>query len=163
MNFKDKIKKLLPYIISCLISLGVGILSALITSGNMDIYDSITKPPLAPPAILFPIVWTALYILMGISSAKIYIGREQNLSESKDALAVYAMSLAVNFTWSILFFNLGAFLVSFVWLLLLLSLIITTVIRYYPLDRPAALLQIPYIVWVAFAGYLNFAIFILNG
>jgi len=163
MKFKSIIKKLLPYIISCLISLGVGILSALITRGNMDIYDSITKPPLAPPGILFPIVWSVLYILMGISSARIYIAREQNIAESKDALAVYAMSLAVNFTWSILFFNLGAFLVAFIWLLLLLSLIITTVIRYYPLDRPAALLQIPYIAWVAFAGYLNLAIFFLNG
>ncbi len=162
MKFKQIWKKLLPYIVSCLISLGVGILSAVVTSGNMDIYERIAKPPLAPPGILFPIVWTVLYILMGISAARIYIGRENNLAESKDALAVYAMSLAVNFTWSIIFFNLGAFLVAFVWLLLLLSLVITTVVRYYPLDKPAAFLQLPYILWVAFAGYLNLAIFILN-
>lgn len=158
----ELLKKLRPYIVSSAISLGVGLLSALITKGDMAIYEEIVKPPLAPPALLFPIAWIILYVLMGISSARIYIKRRENTGEVKDALAVYAMSLIVNFTWSIIFFTLEAFLVAFVWLLLLLALIITTVIRYKPIDKLAAFLQIPYIIWVSFAGYLNLAIFILN-
>lgn len=158
----ELLKKLRPYIVSSAISLGVGLLSALITKGDMAIYEEIVKPPLAPPALLFPIAWIILYVLMGISSARIYIKRRENTGEAKDALAVYAMSLIVNFTWSIIFFTLEAFLVAFVWLLLLLALIITTVIRYKPIDKLAAFLQIPYIIWVSFAGYLNLAIFILN-
>ena len=158
----ELLKKLRPYIVSSAISLGVGLLSALITKGDMAIYEEIAKPPLAPPALLFPIAWIILYVLMGISSARIYIKRRENTGEAKDALAVYAMSLIVNFTWSIIFFTLEAFLVAFVWLLLLLALIITTVIRYKPIDKLAAFLQIPYIIWVSFAGYLNLAIFILN-
>ena len=158
----ELLKKLRPYIVSSAISLGVGLLSALITKGDMAIYEEIVKPPLAPPALLFPIAWIILYVLMGISSARIYIKRRENTGEAKDALAVYAMSLIVNFTWSIIFFTLEAFLVAFVWLLLLLALIITTVIRYKPIDKLAAFLQIPYIIWVTFAGYLNLAIFILN-
>ena len=162
MKIINLIRKYLPYIVSCIISLGVGIISAIVTSGSMDIYERIVKPPLAPPAILFPIVWTALYILMGISSGRIWVMREQNPAEAKDALSVYAMSLAVNFLWSVIFFNFGAFLVAFVWILFLLALIIATVLRYIKLDKLSAYLQIPYIVWVAFATYLNLAIFLLN-
>ncbi len=159
MNF---IKKYLPYIVSCIISLGVGIISAIVTRGSMDIYDKIVKPPLSPPAILFPIVWGILYILMGISAARIWLVKKENPAEVKDALAVYGMSLAVNFLWSVIFFNFGAFLVSFVWILFLLALIIATVVRYVKLDKISAYLQIPYIAWVAFATYLNLAIFLLN-
>ncbi len=158
----ELLKKLRPYIVSVAIALTIGLLSALITKGDMAIYDEVAKPTLAPPALLFPIVWTLLYALMGISSARIYVKRSEYPKESKDALAVYAMSLIVNFTWSIIFFSLRAFLVAFVWLLLLLSLIIATIVRYKPIDKLAAYLQIPYAVWVAFAGYLNIAIFILN-
>jgi len=158
----ELIKKLRPYIVSVAIALGVGLLSALITKGDMAIYEEVVTPPLAPPALLFPIVWTVLYVLMGISAARIYVKKSESPKEAKDALAVYAMSLIVNFTWSIIFFSLQAFLVAFVWLLLLLALIIATIVRYKPIDTLAAYLQIPYAVWVAFAGYLNLAIFILN-
>ena len=156
------INKLCPYIVSIAIALGVGLLSALITRGDMALYDEIVTPPLAPPGFLFPIVWTLLYALMGISSARIYIKRNENQREAKDALAVYVMSLIVNFTWSIIFFSLGAYLVSFVWLILLFALVIATIVRYKPIDSLAAYLQIPYAVWVAFAGYLNLAISLLN-
>ncbi len=162
MKIKTLLRTLKPYLVSCFISLGVGIISAVATSGSMDIYDRIAKPTLSPPSILFPIVWTVLYILMGISAARIYLNRELKPVEVKDALSVYGMSLVANFVWSIIFFNFGAFIVSFVWLLLLLSLIVAYTIRYFAIDKPSAFLQIPYIAWVAFAGYLNFAIFLLN-
>ena len=98
-------KKIKPYVISIAIALAVGGLSALLTAGNMNIYDRIITPPLSPPPILFPIVWTILYTLMGVSSARIYIkGKEQNIDVS-GALLVYALQLAVNFFWSIIFFK----------------------------------------------------------
>ena len=97
-------KKIKAYAISILIALGVGALSALATSGNMDIYSTINKPPLSPPAILFPIVWTLLFTLMGISAAIIYLSSAPATEKTK-ALFVYAVSLFVNFFWSIFFFN----------------------------------------------------------
>jgi len=127
----------------------------------MDIYKSIVQPPLAPPAILFPIVWSILYIVMGIGSALIY----NSAADEKDktqALFVYALQLAVNFFWSILFFNVRAFLFSFIWLLLLWVLIIIMIVRFSKVNKVAAYLQIPYLLWVTFAGYLNLAIYILN-
>ncbi len=155
-------KRIKPYLISCVISLGVGALSAFLTRENMDLYSTIQTPPLAPPAILFPIVWTVLYLLMGISAAAVYTKRQDAPEDAKTALFTYALSLVVNFFWSILFFNARAFLFSFIWLLCLLFLILRT-ITFYKKVRPwAAYLQIPYALWVTFAGYLNLAIFLLN-
>lgn len=161
-KIKNLWKKYKHYIISVAIALGVGALSALLTMGNMDLFDEINKPPLSPPAFLFPIVWTALYVLMGISSARIYELRMIFKNEADDALAYYAASLIVNFAWSIIFFNFRAFFLAFAWILLLLFLIVKTVIKYKPLDSLAAYLQIPYIVWVSFATYLTFGIWLMN-
>ena len=155
-------KKLKPYIISVAITLGVGALSALFTRNNMDIYDRIVSPPLAPPGILFPIVWTILYTLMGISSARIYLAGKENGADTGKALKTYAIQLVVNFFWSIFFFNAEAFLFSFIWILLLWILIIKMIKEFNEIDPLAAKLQIPYLLWVTFAAYLNLAIFILN-
>lgn len=155
-------KKIKIYIISILIPLAVGGLSALLTSGNMDLYSSIITPPLAPPPILFPIVWTILYILMGISAAMIYTTEAAPLPQRKSALYTYALSLFFNFFWSIIFFNGRMFFLAFIWLLALLYLIIRTIMKYHNINPLAAYLQIPYLVWVSFAGYLTFSIWILN-
>ena len=156
------LKKLKPYIIGILIPLGVGGLSALLTRGNMDLYDEIITPPLAPPAILFPIVWTLLYILMGLSSVMIYKNKTSEIKARTSALATYASSLVVNFAWSIIFFNFKAYFVAFVWLLLLLFFVVKTIFEYKRIEKTAAYLQIPYALWVAFAGYLTLAILLLN-
>ena len=150
------------YIISVAISLGVGIVSALLTRGNMNIYEEVSTPPLSPPSFLFPVVWTVLFVLMGISAAMVLTTGTSPLVKRKNALSVYGMSLFFNFFWSIIFFNLRAFLFAFVWLLVLLALIILTIVKYYRIKKTAAYLQIPYAVWVTFAGYLNFGIWILN-
>lgn len=155
-------EKIKPYIVSIALSLGVGTLAALLTRDTMNIYEELVRPPLAPPAILFPIVWTALYILMGISAAMIYNHRAEEPAAVRDALTVYGMSLVVNFAWSLIFFRFRAFLIAFLWLLLLLYLIIRTILAYRKISPPAAYLQIPYAVWVTFAGYLNLAIWLLN-
>ncbi len=154
-------EKIKSYAIGIAIPLAVGLLSAFLTKDNMNIYDKIVKPPLSPPALLFPIVWSILYVLMGIGSTLIYKSSTDK-NEKKQELSVYGLQLAVNFFWSILFFNLNAFLFSFVWLLLLLGLIILMIFRFQKISKIAAYLQIPYLVWVTFAGYLNLAICILN-
>ena len=155
-------KKIRSFIIAIIIPLAVGGLSALLTMGSMDLYETIIQPPLAPPAILFPIVWTILYTLMGISSGIIYNSQNGTEAARNNALAVYALQLFINFIWSIVFFNLRAFLPAFVLILVLWVLIIVMIIRFYKIDKTAALLQIPYLLWVTFAAYLTLAIYILN-
>ena len=157
-----KRSKIKVYVISIGLALAVGGVSALLTMGNMSLYGEVRQPPLAPPAILFPIVWTVLYVLMGISAALIYTDENAPKSERTAALMPYGASLFVNFFWSILFFNFRAFLPAFVWLVLLEFLVVMTIISYKRITTGAAILQIPYAIWVAFAGYLNFAIWILN-
>lgn len=159
----NKIKPyILPYAVAIAIPLAVGALSAFLTKDNMMLYQEITTPPLAPPPWLFPIVWTALYILMGVSSGMIYLRRDTAPDEARRDLTYYAMSLVLNFGWSIVFFNLRLFRFAFVWLLILLYTIIRTILSYKKIYPLAAYLQIPYAVWVAFAGYLNLGISILN-
>ncbi len=155
------------FIIAILLPLVVGGVSALFTMGNMDIYKELKQPPLAPPAWLFPVAWTILYVLMGVSSGLYWLVRPvgEGAIRSKmweQGLSFYLASLAFNFAWSILFFNLRWFLFAFVWLLVLLFLIVGTILAYRKFSKVAAYLQIPYALWVAFAGYLNFGIWWLN-
>ncbi len=159
----NKIKAHLPtYIIAVAIPLAVGTLAAWLTRDSMNIYSEINTPPLSPPGWLFPIVWTILYVLMGVSSALVYINREINPDAVMRGLTSYGISLALNFLWSILFFNFRLYLFAFICLVLLLYFIIMSVLYYKKVSPLAAYLQIPYIVWVAFAGYLNIVIYSIN-
>ena len=153
------LKNVKSYIISIVIALLVGGISAFLTSGNMNIYKELITPPLSPPGILFPIVWTILYVLMGISSALIY---NENRNDKKKALFTYGISLFFNFTWSLIFFNMRNFFFAFIWIIFLFVSILQTIIEYFRINKIAAYLQIPYLLWVAFAGYLNLGIWILN-
>lgn len=152
-------KKAKPYIFSILLALTVGGLSALATANNMNIYDKINPPPLSPPGWLFPVVWIILYVLMGVSAAIIFTS---DSAQKDDALFFYAISLVLNFSWSIFFFNMQSFIISFIILVALWLSILITIIKYYKINKPAAWLQLPYLLWVTFAGYLNLAIAILN-
>lgn len=154
---KSKIK---PYAVSILLTLAVGGLSGFLTSMGMDSFDALTKPPLTPPSFLFPIVWTVLFILMGVGAARIFM-TEPTAARNR-ALIVYVVQLAVNFLWSIIFFNLQAYAFAFFWLILLWVLILTMIYLFCKVDKPAALIQIPYAIWVTFAGYLNLMIWLLN-
>ncbi len=155
-------KKIKPYVISILIALGVGGLSSFLTRSNMSIYEDIIKPPLAPPMLLFPIVWGILFVLMGIGSAIVYTRKDDLNEEVSSALKTYALNLIVNFFWSIIFFNMQAFLFAFIWLVILWIIILIMILKFKKISPIAAYLQIPYLVWVTFAGYLTLAIFILN-
>ena len=155
-------KKIKPYVFSIIIALAVGGLSSILTRNNMDVYNNINRPPLAPPMVLFPIVWSILFILMGISSAIVWEKRNDNADVASDALKTYALQLVVNFFWTIIFFNMQAYLFAFIWLLILLVLIIIMIVQFKKISRLAGYLQIPYALWVAFAGYLTLMIYILN-
>ncbi len=149
-------------LIACLaIPLVVGGVSSLLTGESMETFQSLNKPPLAPPGWLFPVVWTILFVLMGIASYLVFTAGKDRLT-TRAALTVYGIQLAVNFFWPVIFFNLGAYLFAFLWLILLWVLILATAILFYQLSKPAAWLLIPYLIWVTFAGYLNFGVFILN-
>ncbi len=154
--------KLKTYVISILIALGVGGLSAFLIRKNVYIYSLLRKPPLAPPSIVFPIVWTPLYILMGIGSARIFLQRDAYLDDVFDALLNYVLQLIFNFLWPIIFFNMHTFLFSFIWLVVLWTSILKMIFKFSKLDTTAAYLQIPYLLWVTYAEYLNFMIYLLN-
>ena len=159
----NKIKPyILPYAVAVAIPMTVGIIAAALTRDSMNIYDTLKVPPLAPPSILFPIVWTILYILMGVSSAIIFINRDRFPDEAKKGFIWYGVSLILNFSWSIIFFNLQASFFALLVLIAMLVTIIKTIIEYYKVMPLAAYLQIPYVLWVAFAGYLNAGIWLLN-
>ncbi len=150
-------KKLL---VCVLIPLLVGGLSALITMGSMENFSALNEPPLSPPGWLFPVVWTILFVLMGIAS---YIVLERgSFAETRTALFFYGVQLFFNFFWSIFFFNFELYYFSFLWLLALWVLIIITAVLFFRISKPAGYLMIPYILWVTFAGYLNLGIAILN-
>lgn len=160
----NKYKGHIPsFLVSIAIPLAVGLLSALLTKDNMSIYNEIKMPPLSPPSFLFPIVWGILYVLMGVSSFIIYKNAYGELTgHAREGLTYYLISLVFNFLWSILFFNLRVFAIAVVCLLILLFFIIKTIISYFKVKPVAAYLQIPYVLWVAFAAYLNIAIAIIN-
>ena len=155
-------KKIKAYIISIIIALATGGISALLTRESMNIYAELNTPPFAPPSILFPRVWSILYVLMGVSAAMIYTSKNTTKLEREDALYLYGISLVINFSWSIIFFRFRTFLLAFFWLILLLFLVAKTIAAYKKINKTAAYLQIPYALWVTFAGYLNFAIWYLN-
>ena len=140
----------------------VGLVSGLLTREATEIYSrTITKPPLSPPGILFPIVWSVLYALMGIGAARVAL--TPNSKARSDGLLFFSLQLVFNFFWSIFFFNMQLFGFAFFWLLALWVLILGMTLYFKKSDSLAAYLQIPYLVWVAFAGYLNLGVWMLNG
>lgn len=156
-----KTKKWKPYVFYILLTELVGLVAGLLTREGTKIYnETITKPPLSPPAILFPIVWVILYALMGISAASISLSEQT--ARKKRALYLYFAQLAFNFCWSIIFFNFQAFAPAFFWLLILWALILWMIVAFHRIQPFAAFLQIPYALWVTFAGYLNLGVWLLN-
>lgn len=144
-----------------LVPLLVGGLSGWLTRGSMEAFEQMNKPPLAPPGWLFPVVWTVLFLLMGLASYLV-LALGEDRQEVEQAIRVYGIQLAVNFFWSILFFNLGLCYAAFVWLVLLWGLVLITAVRFFRIVPLAGYLLIPYILWITFAGYLNLSICLLN-
>lgn len=142
---------------SILIPVILGGIVGLLISGSID-YNNLVKPPLSPPDIAFPIVWTLLYILIGISYG---ILKSKSLVDS-NIRQIYYNQLFVNLFWSILFFTLKLRLFSFFWILLLDFLVIIMISRFYRKNNLSGLIQIPYFLWILFATYLNLSTYLLN-
>ena len=138
----------------------VGFLSSFLTGNIGNMYNSYTKPPLSPPGIVFPIVWTILYALMGIASYIVY--EEGRGEKQKEALTFYVIQLAVNFIWPIIFFRFEAYWVAVVVILVLLALVVITALKFKEINTVAFWLLVPYIIWLAFATYLNIGVAVLN-
>lgn len=154
-------KKWKPYLISAAIALAVGGLSALLSRTGMDIYnEEAVKPALSPPMWLFPVVWSILYALMGISAARVWM--QESAQTRSRGLNLYVAQLIVNFFWSLLFFNAQAYGFAALWLLLLWLLVIAMILSFRKTDLLAAKLQIPYLLWLTFALYLNISVWQMN-
>lgn len=143
------------------IPLIVGAVSALLTQNSMEVFSFVEKPPMAPPAWLFPVAWTVLYTLMGISSY-LLLTLDAEFEKKTEAMRLYGYQLVVNFLWPTFFFNFGWYFFSFLWLVLLWILVFFMIRSFYKISKPAAYLNVPYILWLTFAGYLNLGIWWLN-
>lgn len=141
--------------------LAVGLLASLLTLGGMRDYAGMAKPPLAPPGWLFPVAWTLLYLLMGLASWLV-VGAAASEERKQEALSFYAVSLAANFLWPLVFFGLGRYFLALFCLVVLLLLVLLTWRQFRRLDRRAGALLAPYILWLCFAAYLNLGAVILN-
>ena len=152
---KSQFRDLLPFL---LFPLAVGAVSALLTAGSMEAFADLCLPPLSPPGWVFPVVWTFLYLLMGVAAFLVVnSGKCGN-----NALFFYLLQLFFNFMWSIWFFNCEWYLFSFFWLVALWLLIFATIRSFGIVSPAAANLMLPYLAGVTFAGYLNLGICFLN-
>ena len=150
-----------PYLIWILIAEAVGGLSGWLSSSGIKQYqETILQPPLSPPMFLFPIVWGILYALMGFSAARVWLAPPSRVRSR--GLNVFIAQLVMNFFWSLIFFNAQAFGFAFLWLLVLWALVLWMLLLFYRTDPLAGLLQIPYLLWLTFAAYLNFGVWYLN-
>lgn len=149
-------------LIALVIPLLIGGISAAISSQGMALYGDLETPPLSPPAWVFSVAWTILYLMMGLASYFIIVAEVENRQGKAMAVLFYAIQLVVNFMWSLIFFRWSFYLFAFIWLLLLWGLVIYCIYLFYPISRTAAYLLIPYILWLTFAAYLNMGAFILS-
>lgn len=145
------------YLKSILTPVILGTIISFLISGSID-YDTLQHPVLSPPSVIFPIVWSILYILMGFSYG---ILKNNNLNDSKID-SIYYLQLIVNLLWPIIFFVLKLRLLAFFWIVFLIILVINMIIQFYKKNILSGILQIPYLIWLLFATYLNLAVYLLN-
>ena len=143
------------FALTFLFAIGGGI----VTYAGMPQYEAAVHPALTPPSWLFPVVWSILFLLMTYSAAVIYDYGHPDLSK---AIFVYALQLTMNFWWCVLFFGFKLYLFAFIWLILLWIAVLVIIILFYRINKMAGLLQIPYLVWLTFAAYLNLGLYLLN-
>ena len=151
--------KIKPYLLGIALPLAVGALAGWLTKDSFAQYMTLRQPPLSPPGWVFPVVWTILYVLMGVGSTRIHLS---SAPERGAALKLYGWQLAVNFVWPLLFFRWQLRMLALFWLVLLIVLIVRMIQRFAAIDKTAAYLQVPYLLWSGFALYLNAAVWWLN-
>ena len=145
-------------IIIIIITFIVGSFFSFFTMNNMDTFKELKKP-INVPGVLFPVVWSILYLLMSISC---YIITTKDDKNKDNAIIWYGIQLVINSLWSLIFFGFSAYLFSFIWIILLLISVIIMIVKFYKIAKMASYLNIPYVLWILFAGFLNLGIYILN-
>ncbi len=151
----------MKYLLGIIFTEIVGIISALMTRGDVQTYTAeIAKPFLSPPPAVFPVAWTLLYALMGWGAAAVYLSPKSGARTK--GLYLFMFQLAFNFCWSFIFFSFRAFGIAFAWLAVLLVLVALMFAEFRKVHRLAAYMQIPYLLWLVFAGYLNLSVWLLN-
>ena len=155
------LKKDTRKLITCIaVPLATGAVSGFFTRNGMKVFAKLNKPPLSPPGWLVPVVWTILFIMMGIAS---FLIASRPKSRDRDrVLALYGIQLAVNFLWPFFFFGAGWYGFAFLWLIFLWGLVYGCIRTFGKFSRNAAYLMIPYLAWLTFAGYLNLFIALWN-
>ena len=152
--------KIRPYVGFSALALLAGGLSSVITQGQMEAFSALRQPPLSPPGWVFPVAWTILYLLMGVGMAIVW--RKSDGERRRRAVTIWGVQLAANFLWPLLFFLWQLRLLSLVWLVVLLILVANMTSEFEKTSVTAARLQIPYLLWLLFAAYLNLGVWILN-
>ncbi len=152
-------KQIFTYVIFIGLSLLVGFLGSFATQSGMDAYELLAKPAWTPPQWLFPVMWTSLYILMGISAAMIFGTTHPDRGR---ALLLFLVQLVVNGLWSLFFFGNQWLFFSFLWIVLLWILVYFMIVTFYKIKPLAGLLQIPYLIWLTIALALNLSIWLMN-
>ena len=152
--------KIRPYVGFSALALLAGGLSSVITQGQMEAFSALRQPPLSPPGWVFPVAWTILYLLMGVGMAIVWL--KSDGERRRRAVTLWGVQLAANFLWPLLFFLWQLRLLSLVWLVVLLILVANMTSEFEKTSVTAARLQIPYLLWLLFAAYLNLGVWILN-
>lgn len=160
-NERKQPLRIVPLTVSLLIPLAVGGLSSFMTAGDMKVYATFNRPPLAPPGWVFPVVWTVLYVLMGIASYLILISGADP-EEKKKALLFYIAQLVMNLFWSTLFFTYSLYLIALIWLAAMWVLILICTVRFFRIRRAAGLMMGALLLWSTFAAYLNLAWYLMS-
>lgn len=156
---KIKTINLRTLLLSLALPLAVGVVGAFFVMSGIERYNLLTKPPLTPPSWLFAVVWTILYILMGVSA---YLVKSSNCYDKQSALQLYYIQLALNLMWTFFYFRMGMYLLAAIVLIALILAIVFTIIRFSQCTVTAGRLLLPYLIWCLFALYLNIAIVVLN-
>ena len=157
-----KLKKYKPYFLRVLLVEAVGFLASLLTRrGVQEFNEFAAKPPLSPPDAVFPVVWGIMYALMGISAARIWLSPESK--DRRSGLNWFVIQLILNFFWSLIFFNAQAYGVAAVWIVALWVAVLVMILKFREVDMAAAWLQVPYLLWLTFAAYLTFGVWLYNG
>lgn len=149
------------FLISFLSTIGLGNASAMLVVSQPMVYEMLNRPVLSPPPIVFQIVWPILYILMGIAFLRVLIKGKKGVFINR-AVFYFIIQLALNLSWSFIFFNLNLYALSFLWIILIIIFVVLTIKEFYKVDKVAAMLLIPYLLWLIFASYLSFNIWLLN-
>ena len=146
------------------VTLAVGMLSGFLIRDAQSSYLALNQPPLSPPPIVFPIVWTVLYVLMALAAFRTHRALKQSgeLSRVRYLVFLYTLQLAMNAIWPQIFFHTDQYLFAFIWLLVLLAVLIVLQVLYYRTDKIACWMMLPYVLWTVFAGYLTIGVYLLN-